>query len=220
MKNYNIRTCRSDCGDTKIICFDKDFNKEKLSCVLKKKIVYFFSEINLSKDAHIFIVGLGNERHTADSVGPKVLKHIAVNYRLHGLNNSSIKVSALEPGVMESTGISTEKIIKSVIESINPEVVILVDAFICDDVKYLDRSLIITDEGLNIGCGILELTSKLDRESLGVPVLAIGVPTAIGVNFVNSELPYLLSDKGIDIYVEDIAKVIGNSINGAISSLK
>ena len=120
MNNYNIYPYRNDLvfSDEKnyrTIYFNNLNNKNNIKNKLKNEIVYFFNKMNICKNNHIFVVGLGNINHTADSVGPKVLKYINVNSYLEniGIKINGNKVSALEPGVLGETGILTEKIMYS-----------------------------------------------------------------------------------------------------------
>lgn len=234
MKSYNIYPYRSDLildneinndinkYDYKTILFN-DLNEVKDK--LKKELHYFFNKLNVNKNNHIFIVGLGNENLAADSVGPKSLKHIKVNSYLKNLE-IDIKgptISALEPGVMGETGILTEKIIESVSNEIKPDLVILIDSFVSSDINYLNKTIQITDAGLNTGDGLKCFSSNIDRDILNVPVLVIGVPTAVEIKFTNDNnsnfIPYLLCSKDVDSYVNKISEIIGISINETINEM-
>ena len=229
MKNYNIYPYRSDLVDNnnsyKTIFFNNLNNKDKIKNELKDELFLFFKGMNITKKDHIFIIGLGNDNHTADSIGPKTLKHIQVNSYLEniGIKINGNKVSALEPGVLGETGILTEKIISSVANEIKPNLIILIDSFVSDDIKYLNKSIQINNIGLNPGSGLKGISSRIDKETFGIPIIVIGVTTAIEVKFTNEEninyIPYLLSPKDVDEYVNNISIIIGNSINEAINSL-
>ena len=203
------------------------FNKinQDLENNLTKQLSFFFNKLNLYKNSHIFIVGLGSDYHTPDSVGPNVLKHLKVNAYLEnlGIKLQKPKVSSLKPGVLGETGILSEKTISSITKEIKPDVVILIDSFICNDVKYLNKTIEINDYGLSPGIGIKKINSVINKATLHIPVLVIGVPTAILITFKNNynqnNKPYLLSTKDIDEYVIKIAELIGHSINKAIDSL-
>ena len=184
----------------------------------------FLKTMNISKKDHIFIVGLGNDNHTADSIGPKALKHIKVNSYLEnmGIKIKANKVSALEPGVLGETGILTEKIIKSVCKEIKPDLIILIDSLVSDDINYLNKVVQINNWGLSPGSGIKGINSKIDKDTLGIPVISIGAVTAVEIKFTNNNknyIPYILSTKDIDQYVHDISSIIGKAINEAINDL-
>ena len=227
MNNYSIYPYKND-----LVFNDKKnyktiyFNSlDNIKNILKKEIFYIFNKMNITKKDHIFVVGLGNINHTADSVGPKVLKHIKVNSYLENIGVKIIgnKVSALEPGVMGETGILTEKTILSVSKEIKPNLVILIDSFVSDNIDYLNKTIQLTDVGINPGSGIKGINSIIDKNTLGIPVLVIGVTTAVEIKFTNDSntnfVPYLLSTKDIDDYVNEISKIIGESINEAINGL-
>ena len=245
MKNYYIYPYRTDlvckesndCDSIKVlntnyegniyktIFFNDLNNKESIKKILKNEILFFLHEMDITKKNHIFIVGLGNENHTADSIGPKVLKHINVNSFLEniGIEINGNKISALEPGVLSETGILTDKIISSVSKEIKPDLIILIDSFVSDDINYLNKTIEITNYGINPGSGLKGINSKIDKTTLGIPILVIGVVTAIEIKFTSDNninfIPYLLSTKDIDEFVINISKIIGQSINEAISDL-
>jgi len=211
----------------KTILFNNLNNTKNIENALSKEILFFFNSMNIHKNSHIFIVGLGNINHTADSTGPKVLKHIKVNSYLEniGIKISGNKVSALEPGVLGETGILTEKIIKSVSNEIKPDLIILIDSYVSDNISYLNKTIQINNSGISPGSGIKGINTKIDKKSLGIPVLVIGVTTAIEIKFTNDTnnnnfIPYLLSTKDIDEFIDNISKIIGNSINKSINDLK
>lgn len=190
---------------------------DKLKDILKKELINLTKEINIK---HLLIIGIGNDNYTSDSVGPKTLKHIKVNYDI-GIE-PIIKVSALEPGAYGETGILTEKIISSITKEIKPDIIILIDSYITDNINYLNKTIEINNKGLYPGCGISNINSKLDKESIGISTIAIGVPTAIEVKFSNSNKnykPYLLSTKDVDKYIVTISHVIGDSLNDFIKYL-
>lgn len=198
-------------------------NKEKIKDALKKEIIYFLSLMHIPKKGHFFIVGLGNENHTADSVGPKTLQYLNVNAYLEplGITIENNKISALEPGVLGETGIETNRIIESVVKEIKPDVVILIDAYVSEDINYLNKTIQITNAGIIPGSGLKGLNSEISYKSLKIPVLVIGVPTAIEVTFSKTKkeetLPYILSTKNVDEYVLEISKVIADALNETIN---
>ena len=222
MKNYNIYPYKTDLifnnESYKTIYFNNVDNK--LKNIIKKELLYFFNKMNITKKDHIFIIGLGNDNHTADSIGPKTLKHIKVNSYLEnlGIKIKGNKVSALEPGVLGETGIVTEKIISSVSNEIKPDLIILIDSFVSDNINDLNKTIIINNIGIKSGCGIKGINTTIDKNSLGIPIIVIGVVTCVEVK-INNSIPYILSTKDIDEYVISISEIIGNSINEVIDDL-
>lgn len=133
-----------------------------------------------------FVVGLGNRMVTADSLGPLVVDNLAINrhiYKEFGLRGLKEKskgiVSSMEPGVMAKTGMETAEIIKGVVEQTNPDVIIAVDALAAGSVRRLNRTIQITDTGIWPGSGVGNHRNALNPETMGVPVIAIGVPTVV-----------------------------------------
>lgn len=202
----------------KTILFN-NYNNKQLSSLLTKELIKMFNFMKIDNNSHILIIGLGNEDLAADSIGPKTLKYINVNSYLDNLhiNVKGVKVSTLKPGVLSKTGILTEKIIKSVIKEINPNLVILIDSFVSNNIEYLNKSIELNNYGLKQNCGIKGLTSNLTNESLNTKVLVIGVNTAIEI--INKNKVYLLTSNDINDFVNNISKILGNSLNQAISSL-
>ena len=243
MKNYYVYSCKND------LMLDDNINTDNISVseyktnnyiyktiyfklldnnlkeTLKKELIFFLKLMNISKNDHIFIIGLGNDNHTADSVGPKVLKHIKVNSYLEniGIKIDKNKISALEPGVLSETGILTEKIIASVSSEIKPNLIILIDSFVSDNINYLNRTISLNNRGLTTGNGIKNINSNIDYDSIGIPILVIGVTTATLIKFTDDNdinyTPYILSTKDIDSYVYNISKIIGSSLNEVIDDL-
>lgn len=213
--NYNIVTTNIEFNNFiyKIITFSNiDHNSIKEE--IKKSLLFFFKYFNLRTNFHIFIVGLGNDNHTADSVGPKTLKHILVNSHISdfGVKLNYPKISALEPGALGETGIETKKIIESVVLEINPDIIILIDSYVISNIDYLNSCIQISNEGIKPGSGLHNINTEISFKTMKVPVLVIGVPTAIEVNFENNNT-YLLSTKEIDTYVIEISRIIGEAIN-------
>ena len=198
---------------------------QEINNLLEKELIkalsYYFQKYHLHKNSHLFIVGLGKDYHTPDSVGPNVLKNIHVNAFLENLNLTlkTPKVSSLKPGVLGETGILTEKTIKSITKEIKPDLVILIDSFVTDNINYLNHTIELNNHGLNPGSGLFGITSIISQKSIHCPVVVIGVPTSLLIKVNNSQTAYLLSTKDILEYVQKISKIIGQSLNKAIKKL-
>lgn len=210
---------------SKTIIFKNLNYKIKVKKILIKEIKYFFNILGITNNDHIFIVGIGNDTHTADSVGPKILKHIKVNSFLNnlGIKIKGNKVSTLEPGVLGETGILTSKIIKSVSEEIKPDLVILIDSFISEDIDLLNKTIEINNYGIDTGIGIKEINSSINNELLNCKILTIGVITGVELSLSKEKdknyIPYLLTSKDIDSYVNEISLLIADAINTTIYNL-
>ncbi len=201
------------------LIYSRLVSDEELIEVLYSEMSFFLNKEDLPPKFHVFVVGIGNDSHTADSIGPKVLKSLHINAHLRDLSLSEgdIIVSSLEPGVLGETGIETARIIESVKDEIKPDVIFIVDSFVTETPDYLNRSIELTDEGLIPGSGIKSNTSSISFETMAIPVITIGVPTAVELSLQSSfgeqERTYLLSTNDIDEYTEHISKVIASALN-------
>ena len=131
---------------------------------------------------NVLVVGLGNHDITPDAIGPLVVSKLDVTRHLFDYLSKEISskmrsVSALAPGVLGSTGIETQEIIKAVTEKTNPSAIIAIDALASRSMSRLGRTIQIADTGIEPGSGVGNKRKGLNFESLGVPVIALGVPT-------------------------------------------
>ena len=202
------------------LCFKNILDEKLIKDFFKNEIKLFFKKLNIDNSKHIFIVGLGNESNTSDSIGPRVLKNIVVNSHIYNLFNNIKypKISALEPGVLGNTGIDTFKIIESVSKEIKPDLIILIDSFVTNKLSYLNKAIEINDDGITPGSGIHGNNIEIKKETIKVPVLVIGVPTALEFKK-NNEIPLLISTNDIDEYVNKISNIIGSSLNDILYHL-
>lgn len=132
----------------------------------------------------ILVIGLGNYQVTPDSLGPKVVDKILVTRHIkdtvpEDINNSVASVAALAPGVMGMTGIETVEIVKGVTDHVKPDLVIAIDALAARKVSRVNSTIQLSDTGVAPGAGVGNKRKTIDKESLGVPVIAIGVPTVV-----------------------------------------
>lgn len=140
--------------------------------------------LNLAPGASVLVVGLGNWNATPDALGPKVVdltmvtRHI-FNYAPQELAPGMRPVSALAPGVLGITGIETAEIIRGVVEKIQPDLVIAIDALASRNVDRIATTIQIADTGVSPGSGVGNQRQGLNKQTLGVPVVAIGVPTVV-----------------------------------------
>lgn len=152
----------------------------RLSVILKELIPDF------EKEKSILVIGLGNRDVTADSLGPHVIenlcitRHIILEYGTAAYDKSRMhSVSSLAPGVMAQNGMETAEIIKGVVEQTSPDMVIVIDSLAARTLHRLNRTIQITDTGIHPGSGVGNHRNALTAESLGVPVIAIGIPTVV-----------------------------------------
>ena len=135
----------------------------------------------------ILIVGLGNAKSTPDSLGPKALENIIVTRHLFLLENPEkniLKVSKIAPGVMADTGIETQDIISSIARKIKPSLIIVIDALAASTISRINKSIQITDTGIHPGSGIGNMRKEISNDTIGIPVIVIGIPTVVGSSII------------------------------------
>lgn len=138
----------------------------------------------IKKDDTILIIGLGNQDITPDSVGPKTVREVLVTrhlfeYMPEVMDERMCRVSALAPGVLGTTGIETGEIVFGLVEKIKPTLVLAVDALVSLHAQRVATTIQMTDTGIHPGSGVGNKRRALNTETLGVPVIAIGVPTIL-----------------------------------------
>ncbi|MGN1147263.1 MAG: GPR endopeptidase [Lachnospiraceae bacterium] len=141
---------------------------------------------NAKEEQEILVVGLGNREVTADALGPHVVdnlfitRHIVKEYGKAAYNREKLNiVSSIEPGVMGKTGMEAAEIIRGVVEQTSPDVMVVIDALAARSTKRLNRTIQITNTGIHPGSGVGNNRNALTEENMGIPVIAIGVPTVV-----------------------------------------
>ena len=165
---------------------------DSIAEVLAKKLIDLLNIHKIPQNAHIMLVGLGNWAATPDALGPKVISRVFVSRHLHKYIPDQIgpgirPVSALSPGVMGITGIETAEIIRGTIEKVAPVCIIAIDALAAGSVDRICSTIQIADSGINPGSGVGNTRQALDRNSLGIPVFAIGIPTVVNADIIMYE---------------------------------
>ena len=183
----------------------------------------------------VLAVGLGNESITPDAVGTSVIRHIVVTRHLvdkmpHFFGDMR-PVSAIAPGVLGMTGVESGEIIRSIASHIKPDFIIVIDALASMKLDRLCKTVQITDTGIVPGSGVGNARSAITRETMGFPVIAMGVPTVVDIatiieNFAEDsglKIPekalseysekLLVTPKDIDVNISDIGRILGYAIN-------
>ncbi|OUQ75111.1 GPR endopeptidase [Flavonifractor sp. An100] len=184
-------------------------------------------------DGLVLVAGLGNRAITPDAIGPKVHEHTLVTRHLVEQMPEHFghlrPVASLAAEVLGNTGVESGEVVRAVCDKLHPACVIAVDALASRSLERLCRTVQLADTGIAPGSGVGNHRFRLDRESLGVPVIALGVPTVVeGATLAadllgTDELPQLgqgqdlfVTPKDIDSQVADLAKVIGYGISMAL----
>lgn len=179
------------------------------------------------------VAGLGNRQITPDAVGPLTVEATLVTRHLKRYMPEDFaafrEVSVITPGVLGTTGLESADYVKCICDCMKPDVVIAVDALAAISMERLCRTLQITDTGITPGSGVGNSRSAINAETLGVPVIAVGVPTVVDIRSImpdyeiqgDPEDPYTSNDmivtpRGIDSQVACIGRLVGYALNLAL----
>ena len=168
-------------------------------------------------DKEVLVIGLGNRQATPDALGPyvadnlNVTRHIVKEYgKYAALEEMNCVVSAIVPGVMAQTGMETAEIIKGVVRETKPDLLIVIDALAARNSRRLNRTIQIADTGINPGSGVGNYRNAITKETIGVPVIAIGVPTVVdAVTIVSDTMENLLSALETSESLKGVGLVLG-----------
>ena len=169
------------------------------------------------QDKEVLVIGLGNRQATPDALGPyvadnlNITRHIVKEYGKYAApEEMNCVVSAIVPGVMAQTGMETAEIIKGVVRETRPDLLIVVDALAARNSRRLNRTIQIADTGINPGSGVGNYRNAITKETIGVPVIAIGVPTVVdAVTIVNDTMENLLSALETSESLKGVGLVLG-----------
>ena len=188
-------------------------------------------------DGPVLIAGLGNRMITPDAIGPQTADHVIATRHLIAQSPAMFAdwrpVSALAPGVLGQTGVETGEVICGVLDRVRPAAVIAVDALAAGRLSRLLRTVQLADTGITPGAGVGNARAALNKETLGVPVIAVGVPTVVDgatlAHEISSQLgqpacealddlsqPVMITTRDIDREVADISRMIGYAFNMAL----
>lgn len=168
-------------------------------------------------DKEVLVIGLGNRQATPDALGLyvadnlNVTRHIVKEYgKYAALEEMNCVVSAIVPGVMAQTGMETAEIIKGVVRETKPDLLIVIDALAARNSRRLNRTIQIADTGINPGSGVGNYRNAITKETIGVPVIAIGVPTVVdAVTIVSDTMENLLSALETSESLKGVGLVLG-----------
>lgn len=228
---------------------DENYHKE-ISEELARQLKAIIPGID--RELSVIVVGLGNRDVTADALGPNVVdnltitRHMVREYGKAAYNQNRMHmISGLVPGVMAKTGMETQEIIKGVVEMTSPDVVVVVDALAARSTRRLNRTIQISNAGIHPGSGVGNHRNAITEETLGVPVIAIGVPTVVDAATIVSdafekmmrlsgEEPLEIQDdlftgldelynmyvtgKDVDYEIKQISHIICNALNSALET--
>lgn len=182
--------------ESNLMKFDDDESREEVIVYLKDELINI---LGTDKTKKTLVIGLGNWNITSDALGPKtvsktlVTRHIFKNYN-KDYDDDFTEVAGLSPGVMGITGIETSEIVKSIVEKIKPDRVIAIDALASRKMERVNKTIQISTAGIEPGGGVGNKRKALNKENLGVDVIAIGVPTVVDAATLTSDVLDLAID--------------------------
>ena len=192
---------------------DKD-NFKNVEKVFVKELKTVLSR-HLTSSKSIMVVGLGNSKSTPDSLGPEVINNILVTrhlFELGEVEDGYLNVCSLKPQVTGVTGIETIDMIEGVVSKLDIDLIIVVDALASSSLERVNRTIQITDGGIEPGSGVGNNRGEISFNNLGIPVIAIGVPTIVdAATIVSDTMKYLL--KQLSYKVENINNLKNKLIN-------
>lgn len=185
--------------ESSIMSMPKEEDSRCVSQQLAKVLKQLLPEVK--NDTSILVVGLGNRMVTPDALGPQaveqlmVTRHMLKEYGQYAYENQNTPfVSSIVPGVMGQTGMESLEIIKGVVKQIQPDVLIVIDALAARNARRLGRTIQVTDTGIHPGSGVGNHRNMINKESIGIPVIAIGIPTVVeAVTIVNDSMNGFIS---------------------------
>lgn len=171
---------------------------EELARYLAEELEWFIQQKKLGDEDPILVVGLGNWNATPDALGPRVVQNLMVTRHLLEMSPPELRhglrpIAAISPGVLGLTGIETGEIIMGVTERIGAKAVICIDALASRSVERLCSTIQISDTGINPGAGVGNKRLAINEETLGIPVISIGVPTVVHAATIVSDAMDLLA---------------------------
>lgn len=156
---------------------------------------------HVSETEDILVVGLGNIYVTPDALGPKVVPEIEVTrhileYMPKAMPADTRPVSAISPGVLGTTGIETMEILKGVVDNIKPKMLIVIDALASRSIERISSSIQIADTGIVPGAGVENRRKEISKKTLGIPVIALGIPTVVDLASITNDC--------INLFIENL----------------
>ena len=182
-------------------------------------------------DGQALVVGLGNGAVTPDAIGPRALEHLLITRHMSRSLPALRPVSAIAPGVLGTTGLESVEVVRGVVERSDPACVIVLDALASRDPNRVCTTLQLTDTGIVPGSGVGNSRGAFNRQTIGVPVFAVGVPTVVeAATYVHDVLErhgcsagqpepggsMVLIPKDIDAQVSRMARLLGFGVSLAL----
>lgn len=175
----------------------------------------------LPREGTVLTVGLGNSSITPDALGPETVRLLLATRHIDGESAALAGLpglrpaAAIAPGVLGQTGMETAEILSALVREIRPAAVIAVDALAAGDFSRLGATVQVSNSGISPGSGVANRRKELSAGTLGVPVVAVGVPTVVDYPG-KSGAPMMVTPREVDVIIENAAKTIAFAINRAL----
>ena len=171
-------------------------DRENVGKVLVNELKNLININNINDEDECLVIGLGNKKTASDALGPITIQNILVTRHLFELSKDVKKeirkISAITTDVMGNTGIESMDIIKGIVNTIKPKFVIVIDSLCASSIERLNKTIQLTDTGIHPGSGIGNNRKEISEDTLGIKVIALGVPTVVNVQtIVNDTLDYI-----------------------------
>lgn len=176
--------------------------EDKIVEVISKELANIVDK-HIKKEEEIMIVGLGNLYSTPDSLGSRVVNEVEITrhiklYLPQYIDANTRAISAISPGVLGTTGIESAEIIRGIVDKIKPKMIVAIDSLCSKSVSRINKSVQISDTGIVPGGGVGNARDELSEKTLGIPVIAIGVPTVVEMASITNDC--------LDLFIEDLQK--------------
>lgn len=199
-------------------------DQKEIEKCLEQELTNLLNLKNIQPNDECLILGLGNRQSTADSLGPNTLDKIMITKHLFTLKTNVKKgirsVAAISPNVMANTGIETYDIVTSLVQKITPKFIIVIDALASSSINRINTTIQLTDTGIHPGSGVGNNRKEISFETIGIPVIAIGVPTVVECSIiVNDTINYLFKHLAYILDHYDTNKLVFNHQKNYIDKL-
>lgn len=189
-----------------------------------------------SKVPEILVVGLGNIEATPDSLGPRVVSNLLITKPVaHKIKDNADVfgiVSAFSPGVMAQTGIETSEIINAIVRKTEPDILLVIDSLAARSITRLNSTIQIANTGIDPGSGVGNHRMAINKKTMGVPVIAIGIPTVVDAatliydaidskmedEYYNVYRQMYVTTKDIDAIINRVSYTVSEAVNMCMSN--
>ena len=170
-------------------------NSKNVERVFSEQLNKLMKKMNITDDQNCLVVGLGNSKSTPDSLGPLAIGNILVTnhlFLLGEVEKGFRSVSAIVPGVLGQTGLETSEVIQSIVNKFKPDFLIVIDALASQSIERVNKTIQMTDTGIHPGSGVGNSRKEISKDTLGIPCIAIGVPTVVdAITIVSDTINYM-----------------------------